>query len=83
MPKAYMPFIAGSLLGLALASGGFLLVNQAQAQQRALGPYMIMHHSNPTASAGVFRINESTGYVSYCFIDVNGRPAVNCTPEVP
>ncbi len=78
-----LTFVGGALVGLCVATGGFVLVGEAKAQQRALGPYMLMHHSNPTAAAGVFRVNQSTGYVSYCFIDINGRPSVSCTPEVP
>lgn len=44
------------------------------------GPYMLMQHSNPAANAGVFRIDTSSGGVSYCFI-TNGNDLV-CSKEV-
>lgn len=82
-PKINQSFLTGAMFGLCICLGAMLYVDKAQAQSRALGPYMIMHHSNTTALAGVFRVNQSTGYMSYCYIDANGRPAVTCTPEVP
>lgn len=82
-PKLNQSFLMGLMLGLCVCLGAMLYVDRAEAQSRSLGPYMIMHHSNPTASAGVFRVNQSTGYMSYCYIDANGKPAVTCTAEVP
>jgi hypothetical protein len=73
-------FIGGTLLGVALTAA--LFVGQAQAQ-RPLGAYVISEHSNPNALAGVFRLNQATGYVSYCYIDASGHPGVTCTRETP
>ena len=67
------------LLAFVMA-GGFSLVRDAYAQ-RALGPYMIQQHSNPNATAGVFRVNVNTGFVSYCYIEAGAKPVVSCTPE--
>lgn len=36
--------------------------------QSGIGPFYLMQHSNPTATAGVFRIDSATGEVSYCYI---------------
>lgn len=83
MLKRAAPIIGGITLGLVLAVCAFFFVDKAVAQTRALGPFMIMHHGNTTATPGVFRVNQSTGYVSYCYVDSTGRPVVTCTPEVP
>ena len=80
--KWVVTFSLGLMLGLCLCLGALLFVEKAEAQTRALGPYMIMNHSNPTATAGVFRVNQSTGYVSYCYVDSTGK-SVLCTPEAP
>jgi hypothetical protein len=39
-----------------------------------------MHHSNTTANAGVFRLDTSSGEVSYCF--VTGDAALVCSRAV-
>lgn len=75
-------FFSGVILGLVIAIGGSFYVGQAFAN-RNLGPYVISEHSNPTATAGVFRINVNTGYVSYCYLDAAAKPQVTCTPETP
>jgi hypothetical protein len=57
------------LAGAALIAVSVVLVNgvrPAIAQQG--GPYQLMHHSNPNANAGVFRIDTGSGQVSYCFV---------------
>lgn len=35
------------------------------------GPFTLMNHSNTTANVGVFRIDSSSGEVSYCFLTSN------------
>jgi len=37
------------------------------------GPYQLMHHSNPNANAGVFRLDVTTGDVSYCFVSASNE----------
>ena len=39
-----------------------------------------MHHSNSNANAGVFRIDTSTGEVSYCY--VTGESQLVCSGAV-
>jgi hypothetical protein len=41
-------------------------IHPADAQRG--GPYMLEHHSNPTANAGVFRLDTGSGEVSYCYL---------------
>lgn len=83
MPASRLPlFLSGIVLGVALAAAAFLFVRPAEAQ-RVMGAYYISQHSNPTAVAGVFRVNQNTGYMSYCYLDPSGKPAVTCTAEVP
>lgn len=80
-----IPYVLGAGIAAAIAFG-MLVVNDARASTpstRALGPYMLMQHSNPTAAAGVFRVNVNTGYVSYCYIDQSNKPSVTCTAETP
>jgi hypothetical protein len=71
------------LIGASLIVAGMLFgqgIRSAQAQQG--GPYQLMHHSNTVANAGVFRLDTSSGGVSYCFIaDANGSSIV-CSREV-
>ncbi|MDD4615762.1 MAG: hypothetical protein PHW76_01390 [Alphaproteobacteria bacterium] len=70
------------LIGAAMIAGSVLAVcrqNTAQAMSGG-GPYVLMHHSNPSANAGVFRLDTSTGGVSYCYISANQSPT--CTGEV-
>jgi hypothetical protein len=82
MPSSSQLFLVLSGIALGIAVTVALYAGHAEAQ-RAAGPYFISQHSNPNALAGVFRVNQSTGYVSYCYIDAGGRPQVTCTPETP
>ncbi|HUY69235.1 MAG TPA: hypothetical protein VMV79_08035 [Alphaproteobacteria bacterium] len=68
------------LAGGAMIAASILFVNMTQpAHAQMDGPFQLMHHSNPTANAGVFRIDEATGAVSYCFVDQN---RLQCTASV-
>ncbi len=69
------------LIGAALIAASILVSNgihPALAQRD--GPFVLMHHSNPAANAGVFRLDTSSGDVSYCYI--NASQALSCTKEV-
>lgn len=46
------------------------------------GPYQLMQHSNNTANAGVFRLDTSSGEVSYCYVASSGGAEVICTKPV-
>jgi glycerol uptake facilitator-like aquaporin len=79
----FLPYIVSAIIG-AIVAITTVVVGHANAsvssEGRVIGGYQLMQHSNPTAVAGVFRINTTTGNVSYCYVDQSGR-AVNCTAE--
>ena len=63
---------AGSLV----IAASIIFVSSIRPAQAALsGPYQLMHHSNANANAGVFRVDTSSGEVSYCFINAAGALA--------
>lgn len=70
------------LIGAAIIAAAILAGNGVHpASAQMTGPFQLMHHSNSVANAGVFRLDTSTGAVSYCYIaDANGG-AVTCTRE--
>jgi len=71
------------LAGAALIAASIVFVNEirpASAATPTTGPFQLMHHSNTLANAGVFRLNVSTGEVSYCF--VNGQNQLVCSATV-
>ena len=69
------------LLGALLIAGSIIFVNSIGPARAALGgPYQLMHHSNTNANAGVFRLDTSTGEVSYCF--VSGEAQLVCSGAV-
>jgi len=45
------------------------------------GLFMLMRHSNTTATSSVFRLNTATGGVSFCFVNAAGT-SISCTREV-
>jgi hypothetical protein len=67
------------LIGASLIAGSVLFTNTLHSAeaQRIGGPYQLMHHSNTVANAGVFRLDTSTGEVSYCFI--TGEAQLSCS----
>ena len=67
--------------GAILIAASILIVNSIRpAQALTGGPFQLMHHSNTAANAGVFRIDSSTGEVSYCY--VTGEGALVCSGAV-
>jgi len=62
-----------AILAGAVIIAGSLFFSQAKAGMG--GPYQLMQHSNPNASVGVFRIDTSSGDVSYCFLNKNNTLA--------
>ncbi len=74
-PLVFLFFVA--LIGL-----GALAVYQPALAQRG-GPYQLVAHSNQTANVGIFRVNQASGQVSFCFVEGSGAAvSVRCTPEV-
>jgi len=70
------------LIGASLIAASVLFSNgirPAEAQHYG-GPYQLMHHSNTVANAGVFRLDTSSGEVSYCYIAID--QSLNCSKEV-
>ncbi len=68
------------LVGAILIAASILFVGAMRpAEAQRVGPFQLMHHSNIQANAGVFRIDESTGDVSYCFITAESK--LTCTNE--
>lgn len=77
---------AKSTLSAALILIGSLIffsVAQAQAGGR-VGPFLLMHHANPTANPGVFRVDTTTGEVSYCYVAGSSTESasLHCLPGV-
>ncbi len=69
------------LIGAAMIAGAVLAGNGIKsANAYTGGPYQLMHHSNTAANAGVFRLDQTSGEVSYCFI--TGDQALTCTRSV-
>jgi hypothetical protein len=69
------------LIGTCVIAASILFtqgMHGAEAQQR--GPYMLMHHSNTVANAGVFRLDQTSGEVSYCYITAD--QALTCSKAV-
>ncbi len=64
-----MPTTNPAHLAALLIAGSFIFlgITQAQAGSR-VGPFQLMHHANPTANPGVFRLDTTTGEVSYCYV---------------
>lgn len=71
------PYLVGAACVL-LGFGLFQITQPARAI--GTGPYALMQHSNPAANAGVFRIDTSSGAVSYCFIGNNNE--LFCSKEI-
>ncbi|MDX2027060.1 MAG: hypothetical protein SFW62_00300 [Alphaproteobacteria bacterium] len=69
------------LAGAVLIAASILFVTAIRpAEAQRAGPFQLMHHSNTSANAGVFRIDASTGSVGYCY--VTGEGALMCTKWV-
>ena len=68
---------AGAVL---IAASIFLTNGMRPAVAMGGGPYQLMHHSNTSANAGVFRLDTSTGEVSYCYLaGANNAPGMTCS----
>ncbi len=66
------------LTGAALIAASILIVNGIRpAVAQHTGPFELMHHSNTVANAGVFRLDTSSGEVTYCYITADS--SLTCT----
>jgi hypothetical protein len=71
------------LVGASLIAASILFVNTLHtANAQHVGPFELMHHSNTTANVGVFRLDVSSGDVSYCYIADPSSASVACTRAV-
>lgn len=76
MTNAQSIFAGAALIAVSIIAIGAM----RPASANGGGPYQLMHHSNTSANAGVFRIDTSNGGVSYCYIA--GNQALTCTQEI-
>lgn len=66
---------------IVIAASIFMIGAMRPAEaQRSIGPFQLMHHSNTVANAGVFRLDTSSGEVTYCYISSNSD--LSCTRSV-
>lgn len=79
MTKSSFFITFGALLVAALT---VLLVAPGQAEAQRSGPYQLVAHSNETADVGIFRLNVTSGAVSFCFVRGATPPTLACTAEV-
>jgi len=73
------------LIGAAIIASAIIATNgitPAQAQRYTGGPYQLMQHSNTSANAGVFRVDASSGEVSFCFVPDGSGSSIVCTKGV-
>ncbi|MGE4351211.1 MAG: hypothetical protein AB7E52_03380 [Bdellovibrionales bacterium] len=57
------------LLGALLICASLFALNGVRSAHADItGPYQLVRHSNPNTNVGVFRIDTSTGEVSYCYL---------------
>jgi hypothetical protein len=69
------------LTGAALIAASILIVSSIRpAEAQHVGPFELMHHSNTVANAGVFRLDTTTGEVTYCYITADS--SLICTKSV-
>lgn len=72
------------LIGATVIAASVVLTNAMRpaAAMSSGGPYQLMHHSNTSANAGVFRLDTSSGEVSYCYLTGAGDTNLKCTDPV-
>jgi hypothetical protein len=65
------------LVGSLVIAASVVFVNTIRPAQAQLGgPYQLVHNGNPQANSSVFRIDTSSGAVSYCWVSAAG--ALSC-----
>lgn len=78
-----MSQIKAIVAGAAIIAASILFVGDRHSATASVGgPYQLMQHSNNTANAGVFRLDTSSGDVSYCYVLSSGQADVVCTKSV-
>jgi len=57
------------LVGAALIAASIIFVNTIRpAEAQRIGPFEMVHGSNTSSNTGAFRMDTSTGEMSYCFV---------------
>ncbi len=68
------------IIGACIIAGSILFINSIHpAEAQRIGPFQLMHHSNTSANAGVFRLDTATGDVSFCYIASPTSADITCT----
>lgn len=68
------------LLGACVIAASIFCVEGSHAARAGgEGPYQLVHHSNTSAVAGVFRLDVNSGEVSYCYVPNGGQVDVVCS----
>ncbi len=57
--------VIAAFVGVALCL--YLVPQTANAQR--VGPFTLVAHANNTANVGIFRVDQSSGAVSFCTVD--------------
>jgi len=71
------------LAGAALIAASIFFVNTIRpAEAQHVGPFQLMHHSNTSGNAGVFRLDVSSGDVSYCYITGDAAASLVCSRSI-
>lgn len=60
-----LAIVLGALL---ISASVFWATGTTPARAAMDGPFQLMPHSNTTANVGVFRLDTTSGEVSYCFL---------------
>lgn len=71
-----MPVLLTLMSTCLLSLAMWLYAPHAEAQR--VGPFMLVAHSNQTANVGIFRLDTSSGAVSFCTPDPSGT-TVRCS----
>lgn len=67
------------IIASAIISVGLMLgLSQRPANAIGMNGFSLEHHSNTTANAGVFRIDNVSGEVSYCYVPSGDNPRPIC-----
>jgi len=79
MSSAQAILIGAVLIALSILA--VAAIKPAEAQHYG-GPFELMHHSNTSGNAGVFRLDTSTGDVSFCYVASADGSTIICTKSV-
>jgi hypothetical protein len=72
------------LIGAVLIALSIIIVSTIRPAeaQRYGGPFQLMHHSNTSGNAGVFRLDTASGEVSFCYVANADGSTIVCSKPV-